>query len=70
MVTLAKGPALTVPTSPMGVSLEARRQVEAYCQSLVDAGMADWRINAGNTELIMDNGEVYVFGERGLTRLR
>jgi hypothetical protein len=67
MVTLAKRPA---PMSHRSDSWEARCQVEVYCQSLVDAGIGDWRVNARNTELIMDSGEVYVFAELGVTRLR
>ena len=70
MVTLAQRPAPTAPMSQMEGGLEARRQVEVYCQLLVDAGVADWRVNAGSTELVMDGGEVYVFGELGLTRSR
>jgi hypothetical protein len=50
---------------------EARRQVESYCQSLVDAGKARWWINdVGNAELHMDSGEAYLLGELGVTRLR
>lgn len=50
---------------------EERRQVEAHCQSLVDAGVARWWINdAGDTELHMDGGEVYRFGDHGVTRLK
>ena len=50
---------------------EARRQVEAHCQSLVDAGVAQWWINDdGDTELHMDSGEAYLFGDHGVTRLK
>lgn len=50
---------------------EARRQVEAHCQSLVDVGAAQWRINDdGDTELHMDSGEAYLFGDRCVTRLK
>jgi len=50
---------------------EARRQIEVYCQSLVDAGAARWRVNeAGGTELHMESGETYLFGEFGVTRLK
>lgn len=50
---------------------DARRKVEAYCQSLVDSGAARWRVNeAGYTELRMEGGEAYLFGEYGVTRLR
>ncbi len=50
---------------------DARRQVEAYCQSLVDAGAAEWRSNdAGRSELHMNSGEAYLLDERGVTRLR
>lgn len=50
---------------------EARRQVEAYCQALVDAGEAQWRINpAGRTELHLESGAAYVFSEQGVTRVK
>lgn len=50
---------------------EARRQVEAHCQSLVDAGAAQWWINDdGDTELHLDSGEAYLFGDQGVTRLK
>ncbi|HTK02740.1 MAG TPA: hypothetical protein VL522_24145 [Bordetella sp.] len=50
---------------------EVRRQAESYCQSLVDAGTAEWRVNdEGDTELHMDGGEAYLFGDLGVTRLR
>ncbi|MCJ0762516.1 hypothetical protein [Variovorax terrae] len=50
---------------------EARRQVESHCQSLVDAGSAHWQVNDdGDPELHMDSGETYLFGERGVTRLK
>ncbi|AIV49395.1 hypothetical protein X899_2985 [Burkholderia pseudomallei TSV 25] len=50
---------------------DARRQVEAYCQSLVDTGEAQWRVNdEGYTELHMEGGEAYLFGEFGVTRLK
>ncbi|MCJ0762670.1 hypothetical protein [Variovorax terrae] len=56
--------------SPSELS-DARSQVEAYCQSLVDTGEAQWRINDdGYTELHMEGGEAYLFGEFGVTRLR
>jgi hypothetical protein len=70
VVTLPKRPASSTRIGERDDVLEARRQVKVYCQSLVDAGVADWRVTAGETELIMDGGEVYVFGELGLTRLR
>ncbi|WP_201752375.1 hypothetical protein [Burkholderia pyrrocinia] len=48
-----------------------RLEVESHCQSLVDAGMACWRINDdGDTELQMATGEAYLFGEDGVTRCR
>ena len=57
--------------NPMSEPAEARRRVEIYCQSLVDVGQAQWRVNdEGDTELHMTSGEVYLFGELGLTRLR
>lgn len=50
---------------------DARRQVEAYCQSLVDTGDARWRINDdGYTELHLEGGEAYLLGEFGVTRLK
>jgi hypothetical protein len=50
---------------------DARLQVETYCQSLVDAGGAQWWVNdVGENELHMRNGEAYLFGELGVTRLR
>jgi hypothetical protein len=50
---------------------EARRQVEAYCQSLVDIGAAEWRVEkAGVTELHLESGETYLLGEWGMTRLK
>lgn len=50
---------------------EARGLVESYCQSLVDAGSAQWRINEdGSVELHMDNGEAYLFGDLGVMRLK
>ncbi|HBP5660089.1 hypothetical protein EJ591_04680 [Pseudomonas aeruginosa] len=50
---------------------EARRQVEVHCQSLVDAGAAQWWINDdGDTELHLDSGEAYLFGDQGVTRLK
>lgn len=50
---------------------EVRRRVEAHCQSLVDTGMAQWRVNDdGDTELHLDSGEVYLLGEFGVTRLK
>lgn len=49
---------------------ELRRQVESHCQSLVDAGSAQWWVNDdGDTELHMDSGETYLFGDLGVTRL-
>lgn len=49
----------------------ARHQVEAYCQALVDAGAAQWRINdQGDSELHLVGGEKYLFGEFGVTRLK
>jgi|694.fasta_scaffold08319_13 hypothetical protein len=60
----------TIPQSLIGESSDARRQVEAYCQSLVDTGEAQWRINDdGYTELHMEGGEAYLFDEFGVTRL-
>ena len=50
---------------------DARSQVEAYCQSLVDTGKARWRINNdGDTELHLEGGEAYLFGKFGVTRLK
>lgn len=50
---------------------EERRQVETYCQSLVSAGAAQWRINeSGDTELHLKSGEAFLFGNVGVTRLK
>jgi hypothetical protein len=50
---------------------EARRQVESYCQSLVDAGAAQWWVNGdGDAELHMDTGEACLFGDQGVRRLK
>jgi hypothetical protein len=50
---------------------ESRRKVESWCQELVDAGAAQWRVNdAGGTELQLRTGEAYLFGESGVTRCR
>ncbi|WP_198088143.1 hypothetical protein [Variovorax sp. E3] len=58
-------------THLMDALSDARRQVESYCQSLVDAGAARWWINDdGDTELHLDSGEAYLFGEQGVTRLK
>jgi hypothetical protein len=57
--------------SSMNVPSEVRRQVEAYCQLLVDAGLARWRASeVGDIELHMDTGETYRLGDLGVTRLR
>ncbi len=59
--------------SPVRLSMEsapdARRQVEAYCQSLVDAGEARWGADLAGMQLHLHTGEVYLFDEYGLTRL-
>ncbi|WP_454672948.1 hypothetical protein [Achromobacter pestifer] len=61
----------TIPHEPMNGPFDARRQVQAYCQSLVDSGEAQWRVNDdGYAELHMRGGETYLFGELGLTRLK
>lgn len=58
-------------TTSTDAAPDVRDQVEAHCQSLVDTGMARWWINDdGDTELHMDSGEAYLFGELGVTRLR
>lgn len=50
---------------------EARRQVQAYCQTLVDAGFARWRIDDGGTlELHLQSGQIYLLREPGILRLR
>ncbi|TFZ44662.1 hypothetical protein E5C33_13540 [Stenotrophomonas maltophilia] len=50
---------------------DTRRQVEAYCQTLVDAGSAQWCINEqGRTELHLVDGAVHLLGEFGVTRLK
>jgi hypothetical protein len=66
-----RGPQGNAGLIPTNDPSEAQRQVEAYCQSLVDVGAARWQIsNAGYAELHMDNGEIYLLGEAGVTRLR
>jgi len=55
----------------MNALFESRRRIEAYCQLLVDAGLARWQTGEGGViELHMDSGETYVFGDMGMTRLR
>ena len=50
---------------------EARRRIESYCRSLVDAGTAQWWVNdEGDTELHMQSGESYLLSDRGMTRLK
>ena len=54
-------------TKPMP---DARRQVDTYCQSLVEAGKARWDADRdGAVQLHLRTGEVYLFDEYGLTRL-
>lgn len=61
----------SISMEPTNKRAEARRQIEAYCQSLVDMGAAQWRVgDAGAIELRMESGEAYLFGEWGVTRLR
>jgi hypothetical protein len=61
----------TISIDPINERSEARRQVETYCQSLVDSGVTQWRVNdSGDIELHMESGEAYLFGELGVTRLR
>jgi len=60
----------TISTDTMEKLAESRRQIVTHCQLLVDKGVARWWINDdGNTELHMDSGEMYLFGELGVTRL-
>lgn len=60
-----------IPIVPLKKLTDARHQVEANCQSLVDTGQAQWWINDdGETELHMESGEAYLFGELGVTLLR
>jgi hypothetical protein len=64
-------PMNTMSADVIDESTEARRRVEAHCQSLVDASAAQWWINDdGDTELHMDSGEAYLFGDHGVTRLK
>lgn len=59
-----------MPASASNERFEARRRVEIYCQTLVDTGAARWRINGhGDTELHLETGEAYSFGDLGITRL-
>ncbi len=61
----------TISTDVIDELAEARCHVEFHCQSLVDAGTAQWWINDdGDTELRMDSGEAYLFGKLGMTRLK
>lgn len=61
----------TISAAVMDELSGARRQLESYCQSLVDAGAAQWWVNSdGDVELHMDSGETYLFGDQGVTRLR
>lgn len=71
------GPAdLDMPTNrmsagPMNDFPDVRCRVETYCQSLVDTGAARWWINdARHTELHVNSGGSYLFGELGITRIR
>lgn len=53
-----------------GTAFSPRQEVEAYCQALVDAGQARWaKHRDGDAELRLHSGEIYLFGELGLTRL-
>ncbi len=55
---------------PLDEWADARRQVESYGQALVDAGAARWWLNEdGHTELHLESGEAYLFGDEGVTRL-
>ncbi|GEM_PF-1630849 len=61
----------TTATDPTEELSDARRRVEAWCQSLVDAGDAHWRVrDDGRTELHMASGETFLFGDSGVTRLK
>ncbi|TAM08994.1 MAG: hypothetical protein EPN72_13590 [Nevskiaceae bacterium] len=61
----------TISMDAMGKLSEVRRQVESYCQPLVDAGLAQWWVNDdGDTELHMESDEAYLFGDLGVTRLK
>lgn len=63
--------AAALPTNPQDDLSEARRQVESYCQALVNSGEAQWWINeAGRTELHLGSGEAYLFGEHGVLRVK
>ena len=63
-------PTDTISTDSIDDLAEMRRQIEAYCQSLVDAGRARWWVNKdGNIELHMHSGESYLFGDLGVTCL-
>lgn len=61
----------TISMELMDKVTDARRQVEFYCQTLVDTGTAQWLVNdAGETELHMNSGETYLFGRLYVTRLK
>ncbi|WP_155640619.1 hypothetical protein [Burkholderia pseudomultivorans] len=58
-------------TTSRGDAGALRLEIEAQCQSLVDAGIAFWRIDDnGDAELQMVSGEAYLLGELGVTRCR
>lgn len=61
----------TSPAGPVNGMADPRREVEAYCQALVDTGQAQWRVDdQGRAELHLVGGEAYLLGEFGVTRLR
>lgn len=60
----------TISTDLLDELFEARRRVETYCQALVDSGSANWWVNEnGDTELHLESGETFLFGDQGVTRL-
>ncbi|MBO9662757.1 hypothetical protein [Dokdonella sp.] len=62
---------IAMPAAQTDDSDDARDRVEAYCRLLAAAGVARWRTDeAGGAELHLENGEIYLFGELGVTRLR
>ncbi|WP_201313093.1 hypothetical protein [Dyella sp. EPa41] len=59
------------PTRKKDPVVAARREVEVLFKSLVETGHAQWHVNdEGQVELHMENGEIYLLGDLGITRLR
>lgn len=64
-------PVNRIAAVPIDESAVARRDVESYCQSLVDIRVAQWWTNDdGDTELHLESGGEYLFGNAGIVRLK